>query len=206
MIEKLHAVLAGDDPIFFLLAGPNGAGKSTFRRTYLDPVGIRCIDPDEVARLKFGTPTKEQSREASIAAAELVTEALVSGESIGLETVFSDRQGLKLSLVTDAQSLGHVAGLIYIGLDSPELSIARVMDRVEHGGHDVPDELIRARYARSLENLRAGMLVADWTLLIDNSTEIQHRIFALARKDGCIEYFGAPPRWYDMFTSNGAVN
>jgi predicted ABC-type ATPase len=80
------------------------------------------------------------------------------------------------------------------------------MDRVEHGGHDVPDELIRARYVRSLENLRAGMRIADWTILIDNSTEVQHQIFALARKDSCIEYFGTPPRWYEVLTSTDGVS
>ena len=41
----------------------------------------------------------------------------------------------------------------YVGLESPELHIARVRSRVELGGHDIPEANIRERYARSRTNL-----------------------------------------------------
>lgn len=37
-------------------------------------------------------------------------------------------------------------------LPSPELSIARVADRVRAGGHDVPEATIRRRYDRGIAN------------------------------------------------------
>ena len=41
----------------------------------------------------------------------------------------------------------------YVGLESPELHIARVRSRVEHRGHDIPEAKIRERYIRSRTNL-----------------------------------------------------
>jgi predicted ABC-type ATPase len=41
--------------------------------------------------------------------------------------------------------------LIFIGVDFPEICIARVLDRVEQGGRDVADEVIRDRFARGFE-------------------------------------------------------
>ena len=40
--------------------------------------------------------------------------------------------------------------LIYLRLPSVERSIDRVRRRVEAGGHDIPETIIRRRYARSL--------------------------------------------------------
>ena len=43
----------------------------------------------------------------------------------------------------------------YVGLNTPELHIARVRSRVERGGHDIPEVRIRERYHRSrLESVR----------------------------------------------------
>jgi len=41
----------------------------------------------------------------------------------------------------------------YVGLEDPERNVARVAARVARGGHAIPEETIRARYPRSLENL-----------------------------------------------------
>lgn len=41
----------------------------------------------------------------------------------------------------------------YVGLNGPELHIARVRARVERGGHAIPESMIRQRYHRSRVNL-----------------------------------------------------
>lgn len=87
-----------------------------------------------------------------------------------METVFSDPVGDKLSFLREAQAAGYTVFLIFIGIASPMLAVARVMQRVEDGGHDVPDAKIRARFARSLRNLREALRFVDHAYLFDNSS------------------------------------
>lgn len=202
MIEQLSALLGSAQPIFFLLAGPNGAGKSTFRRQYLDPAGLTCVDPDDVARRKYGRDPKNEVEAvaASEEAATIVRSHLHQRTSVGLETVFSDTKGLKLGLLRAARGFGFRVGVIYIGLDDPQLSIARVMDRVDSGGHDVPDALILQRFPRSFQNLRKAIPVSDFILLVDNSRETRHRIFGSITRENGLHLWDRTPRWYNEYS------
>jgi predicted ABC-type ATPase len=55
-------------------------------------------------------------------------------------------------------------GLVYLRLQSVEVSIERGRRRVADGGHDVPEATIRRRYSRSAEYLEAiyKRLVNEW--------------------------------------------
>jgi predicted ABC-type ATPase len=201
MIEKLLALFATEQPIFFLLAGPNGAGKSTFRAAFLNSAGIPCIDPDEVAKGLFGAHPKstEESLAATIEASRQVEEKLQTGSSFGLETVFSDSKGIKLDLLKAARHAGYLVGVIFIGVNDPDLSIMRVMGRVEEGGHDVPDDRIRARFPKAFENLRRAIPLSDFVLLVDNSGEQRHRVFGVINRKGDVELWDDPPRWFNQY-------
>jgi predicted ABC-type ATPase len=41
---------------------------------------------------------------------------------------------------------------LFFWLDSVELAISRVETRVKEGGHSIPEDVIRRRYTRGLEN------------------------------------------------------
>ena len=56
-------------------------------------------------------------------------------------------------LLALAADRGAEVHLLYIGLSSPELHIARVRSRVRAGGHDIPEADIRRRYEHSRMNL-----------------------------------------------------
>jgi predicted ABC-type ATPase len=43
--------------------------------------------------------------------------------------------------------------MYFIWLPSPELAIQRIAKRVREGGHNIPDAVVRRRYARGLTNL-----------------------------------------------------
>jgi predicted ABC-type ATPase len=201
MIEHLTALLSTDRPVFLMMAGPNGAGKSTFRQRYAIPAEFPFIDPDEIARTRLGRDPrdKQEALQASIDATSLVESKLREGTSFGLETVFSDSSGLKLDLLQSAKKLGYQVGIVFIGLDHPQLSIARVMDRVDNGGHDVPDDLIVSRFPRVFQNLKRAIPICDFVLLVDNSEEARHRIFGSITKDGGIRLWDRTPRWYDDY-------
>ena len=58
---------------------------------------------------------------------------------------------------------------MHVSLDDPDLSVARVRGRTEEGGHDVPEEKIRARYDRGQPLIRQAVLRADRGMAFDNS-------------------------------------
>ena len=51
---------------------------------------------------------------------------------------------------------GYVTRIAFVFLDSADLCVRRVQERVRKGGHSVPEEDIRRRYTRSKKNF--------WTL------------------------------------------
>ena len=61
--------------------------------------------------------------------------------------------------------------LFYLRLDSPELAIARVRQRVKEGGHNVPEDTIRRRFTAGLRNFEKiyKPMVDEWALY-DNSS------------------------------------
>jgi predicted ABC-type ATPase len=67
------------------------------------------------------------------------------------ETTLSTRS--YASFIRKAKALGYKVTLLYFWLNSPEFAISRVAERVEHGGHNIPEDIIRRRYYRGINNL-----------------------------------------------------
>ena len=87
--------------------------------------------------------------------------------------------------------------LCYIGLAGPQQSVERVAMRVLQGGHDVPVEKLRERYARSLSNLEAAISRLPDVLVYDNSDlNAAYRQIAIFA-DGQLRYSQEPiPQWF----------
>jgi len=73
-----------------------------------------------------------------------------------------------LALAADKGAQVHI---LYIGLSSPELHIARVRSRVRAGGHDIPEADIRRRYEHSRLNLVHLLPKLASLRVYDNSAE-----------------------------------
>jgi len=75
-----------------------------------------------------------------------------------------------LSLVRRAQAKGYRVSIIFFWLNSPELAIKRVAERVQHGGHNIPKDIVRRRYVAGINNLfRLFMPEVDYWDIYDNS-------------------------------------
>ena len=60
--------------------------------------------------------------------------------------------------------------LVFLRLNTPEEAITRVAQRVRQGGHDIPETVIRRRFAAGLRNFDAIYApAADSWVLCDNS-------------------------------------
>lgn len=189
--------IAAASSVLVVVAGSNGAGKSTFVDAFLRPLGFPVVNPDAIASALFPEHPADGAYEAA-RAADLVRADLVERRvSFCMETVFSDPVGAKVAFLERAQRLGYVVILIFIGLESPELAVARVVERVEHGGHDVPDEKIVSRYARTLANFKKASKLADHTFVFDNSSaDKPYRFVAELRRGRIVRRGEARPGWW----------
>lgn len=161
------------NPRILIIAGPNGAGKTTFAREYL-PNEAGCpvfVNADLIAAgLAPFDPAK-----AAIAAGRLMLTELkrhaANNQSFAFETTLSGSSYSRM--IPEWQRSGYLVKLIFLQLNSADDAVSRVAQRVRHGGHDIPEETIRRRYAKGLVNFRDlyAPLVDSWTLY-DNSEDI----------------------------------
>ncbi len=107
-------------------------------------------------------------------------------QTVGVETVLSTDKYRKL--VERARAQGFRIRLIYVFLANATLNVARVHDRVAKGGHDVPEESIRGRRARSFDQLTWFFGAADEAAIFDN-TGAEPRL-VVSKDDGDIAIFG----------------
>ena len=68
-----------------------------------------------------------------------------------------------------AKSLGYEVIAFYVGLDSVDIAKKRIRQRVEKGGHFVPDDLVERRYVKSLSNIKKLIPIVDKCLVFDNT-------------------------------------
>lgn len=198
-----------------MIAGHNGAGKSTCYRVYLQhSIGKLTethIDPDKFEReIRQGwTGVAKSNDEFSLMAMKEATQErqrlLEGGASFSFETVFSDQHGDKLHFMQDAQRRGYYVVLLFVGLDSPDKSRARVTARHQRGGHDVPTDRIYSRYPRVLANALQAVSVASLALLVDNSIDSTdpekpcYDAFAMYANGQCVDQGIAIPQWAGGF-------
>jgi len=179
-------------PLLILIAGPNGAGKSTYYETFLADETLPFLNADILAA-ESGLDSFEAARILDARRARMIE----SRQPFVTETVFSDPHGAKLDMLRAAVEAGFDVKLIYIGLESPELSARRVAQRVAHGGHDVPAEKIAARFQRTLDNLKAALAVLPDIAIIDNtSADEPYRLLARFQNGALVERgAGRMPAW-----------
>lgn len=194
--DVLRLLQEASAPVLVVLAGPNGAGKSTFFAHYLSSAGLPFVNADLIAR----DLAPKDPGSVSLAAVQIATrhrqDLVARGASFVLETVFSDPAGDKLDFLRRAQAQGYAVFLVFIGLESPMLSMARVAERVDRGGHDVPADKLRGRFPRTLANLRQAVGFVDLALLFDNSlVDEPFRFVAAYEKGSLVESTAVRPRW-----------
>jgi predicted ABC-type ATPase len=151
-----------------LVVGPNGAGKSTFVELVMAAArpGVVFVNADVIAAELWPDDPVAHGHDAADIAARFRTQLLLRGEPFIAETVGSHPS--KVELVADARERGYHVHVVVLMV--PEaLSVARVAARVASGGHDVPEDKIRARWRRLWDNVVAMIELADSVEIYDNS-------------------------------------
>lgn len=157
-------------PKLYILAGANGSGKSTISKVLLPAEGIVCVNPDEIAKeLNPVNPVAAQIQ-AGKETLKRIKALLGERKSFAIESTLS---GLGyLAVLQKAKVFGYETLICYTFVDSPEVCIARIENRVKNGGHFVPPEDVRRRYYRSKRNFleRYSKEVDYWMLCYNGET------------------------------------
>jgi predicted ABC-type ATPase len=121
---------------------------------------------------------------------------LALGKSITFETVMSHES--KLDFMQEAKSLNYKVYFYFVCLNSPELNISRVKERVLKGGHDVNERKIRDRYYRTLENATKATKISFRSFFFDNS---KNELVLLAEYHQGEFHFHVEtlPEWFDTY-------
>ncbi len=135
-----------------IIAGPNGAGKTTFARSFL-PEEARCprfINADLIAAGLSPFAPEAAAIKAGRLMLEEIAECARRGESFAFETTLS---GLGyLAHIRRWRADGYRVSIFFLSLPTPEVAVARVAGRVRQGGHHIPEDVIRRRFAAGLRN------------------------------------------------------
>lgn len=149
-----------------ILAGPNGAGKTTFARSFL-PQEANCtrfINADLIAAGLSPFSPELAAIKADRLMLEEIREAVAKGHSFALETTLS---GLGYTQhIPKWRKAGYKVTLYFLSLPNAEMAVQRVACRVSQGSHNIPEPVIRRRFAAGLENFHYHykQLVDAWML------------------------------------------
>lgn len=172
-------------PKLYIIAGCNGAGKTTASYTVL-PEMLGCkefVNADEIAKGLSPFNPESVAIEAGRLMLQRMDDLLSEGSDFAFETTLSTRSYVKF--IERSQAKGYFVTLLYFWLPTPEQAIERVATRVREGGHNIPSDVIRRRYANGIKNLTALYipLCNYWAIYDNSSADEQIRIIALGGKD-----------------------
>lgn len=153
-----------------IIAGPNGAGKTTLAPHLLrDRLGLlEYVNADTIAQGLSAFQPEQAAFEAGRIMLKRLRELAGQRKSFAFETTLATRS--YAGWLDELRRDGWRVNLIFIWLNNPELAVERVRQRVASGGHNIPEESIRRRYSRGVENFFSlYQPLADSWSVYDNS-------------------------------------
>ena len=140
-------------PNIYIIAGCNGAGKTTASFTIL-PKMLNCkefVNADSIAAGLSPFNPESVAIEAGRLMLKRIDELMRAKVDFAFETTLATRS--YVSLIKSAQDSGYKVTLLFIWLESPDIAIHRVANRVSEGGHNIPQYVVIRRYYRGIYNM-----------------------------------------------------
>lgn len=142
-----------NQPHLYILAGPNGVGKTTYARRFL-PAEVQCLEFINADMIAQGLSPFAPER-ASIRAGRLMLtrmdELIAARRSFAFETTLSGRG--YTTLLKSAREADYITHMDFLWVPSLTVTRARVAQRVQKGGHDIPGPVQERRFTQGLRNL-----------------------------------------------------
>jgi predicted ABC-type ATPase len=169
-------------PVLTVVAGPNGSGKSSILRILQFEGKENLLDTDAIAKEMNPSDPYQAALAAGREVIRRERDFIERGESFAIETTLSGSRNI--ATMKSAIQRQFTVRLVFICLDGPERNIRRVRDRVAKGGHFVPDDDVRRRYDRSLDNLLIALRLVNEAEVYDNSGGVHNKVLEI--KSGTI--------------------
>lgn len=153
----------------YVISGCNGAGKTTASFTVL-PEMLNCkqfVNADEIARGLSPFNPASVAIQAGKIMLKRIDDLLIKKQDFAIETTLTTKS--YLNMIKLAKKNGYKVTLLFFWLNDVKLAIKRVEKRVLEGGHHIPEEVIRRRYKKGIENLKSFTAIANYWLIVDNS-------------------------------------
>jgi predicted ABC-type ATPase len=157
----------------YIIAGPNGAGKTT-KVDLLLPKGFletnEFVNADNIARgiSPYNFNSKSVNFQAGEQMLKRIKNLIKDEKGFAFETTLSGKSYVRL--IKLAKENDYLINLIFLYIENPNLSVARVSQRVKNGGHNIDENDIRRRHHRGISNLVDLYLsVVDTASVFDGS-------------------------------------
>jgi predicted ABC-type ATPase len=181
-----------------IVGGANGAGKTTFALEYASTHNHLYLGADAIAAELAPHAPGLLPVTAGQELMRRLTGALSRDDTIVLESTLAGRT--LRHVIGNARDNGFTVTIVYLFLDSPDTCVERVEERVQKGGHFVPEADIRRRFVRSIRNFwRLYRPLADHWVLIYNSGNQPLDVAAGTAEDVTVrdaELYAAFGRWF----------
>jgi len=138
------------DKTVVIIAGPNGAGKTTFARAFLAQSGLRFINADLIAAGLSPFAPEPMALRAGRLMLEEIAASTANNESFAFETTLSGLGWLRH--IRQWRKDGWRVVLYFLALQQVDMAVERVAQRVQQGGHTIPEPVIRRRFVTGLRN------------------------------------------------------
>jgi predicted ABC-type ATPase len=178
-------------PNLIIIGGPNGAGKTTASADILlGALSVReFVNADTIARGLSAFKPETVAFDAGRIMLERLHHLTEQRLDVAFETTLASRTFAPW--IKQLIAAGYRFHVLFFWLPSSEMAIARVRRRSTEGGHHVPDDVVRRRYAAGLHNFfRIYRPIALSWEFYDNSVPGGRRLVAsggLAEPDVVID-------------------
>lgn len=182
-------------PKLIVIAGANGSGKSTSAPAVIAP-SLTFLNADDIAGTLTEIPSQKRELLAARRLFERWDELAEQRADFAVETTLASRT--LAPRIARLQASGYQFHLVFFWLPSADLAVARVAERVRQGGHNIPENTIRRRYASGLQNFYAlYQPLADSWSIFDNTALGQPRLVAIGQYQEVIHIY-EPALWLQM--------
>ena len=182
-------------PELTIIAGPNGAGKSRLCPFYVSAksfdgdklrLNLQREHPDWPDRWINGTVASQLEKQKN--------EAIEQHKDFAFETNFSN--DMPLRMIEEFRNAGYKISLCYFGLHNEDESVSRVMHRVQTGGHDVADDVIRFNFNEGLKNVQQSLSSFDNVTFVDGNSEYGYIVALHISRNHTHKVIDNPPLWF----------
>ncbi len=154
----------------YVFGGCNGSGKTTLATTILSSLEnqLEFVNADIIAAELNPNNVEAAAIQASRLMLERLNTLSRQGTDFAFETTLAARTFARF--LRECQARRYRINLVYVWLESAELAVNRVARRVESGGHNIPEDIIRRRYERGRNNfVELYLPIANRFQAYDNS-------------------------------------